>query len=319
MEEIPGEDEHAAYAARLAEALPHRARAVRRRAGARCSPARRSSRPTRSPRASLDRRSVALIFEKPSTRTRISFEAGIVELGGHPMVLRTDEMQVSRGESICDVALVLSRHVAAIGLRTGSEAQLAELAEHADGAGRQHALAAPPPVPGARRPAHAARGATATCAAAGSPTSATATTSPARWRSSADRRARGGDRRARRLPARGRPRRACCTDDPAEAVDGACAVYTDVWVSHERRRGRGRRAPPRARALPARRRAARPRRARAPSPCTACPPTRARRSRATVLYGDRQRIWDQAENRRHAQKALLELLLGRRVTALQRG
>src|SRR5918999_5965783 len=76
-------------------------------------------------------RSVALLFEKPSTRTRVSFEAGVVELGGHPMVLRTGELQITRGESLRDTALVFSRHVAAIGLRTGSEEQLRELAEHA--------------------------------------------------------------------------------------------------------------------------------------------------------------------------------------------
>ena len=79
----------------------------------------------------LEGRTVALLFEKPSTRTRTSFEVGIVELGGHPMVLRPAEMQLSRGESARDTALVLSRHVAAIGLRTGSEDTLAELAEHA--------------------------------------------------------------------------------------------------------------------------------------------------------------------------------------------
>src|SRR4051794_5696582 len=79
----------------------------------------------------LEGRSVALWFEKPSTRTRVSFEAGVFELGGHPLVLRTDDMQLTRGERIRDTALVLSRHVAAIGLRTGDESQLVELAEHA--------------------------------------------------------------------------------------------------------------------------------------------------------------------------------------------
>src|SRR5205807_4685290 len=54
-----------------------------------------------------------------------------VELGGHPMVLRTDELQLTRGESVRDTAYVLSRHVAAVGIRTGSDALLAELAEHA--------------------------------------------------------------------------------------------------------------------------------------------------------------------------------------------
>ena len=79
----------------------------------------------------LDGRTVALLFEKPSTRTRVSFEAGIVELGGHPMVLRAGELQLTRGESLRDTALVLSRHVAAIGVRTGDEDQLRGLAEHA--------------------------------------------------------------------------------------------------------------------------------------------------------------------------------------------
>jgi ornithine carbamoyltransferase len=65
----------------------------------------------------LEGRSVALVFEKPSTRTRLSFEAGIFELGGHPLVLRAGELQVTRGESLRDTALVLSRHVAAIGIR----------------------------------------------------------------------------------------------------------------------------------------------------------------------------------------------------------
>src|ERR1039458_9842158 len=75
-------------------------------------------------------RSVALIFQKPSTRTRLSFEVGVHELGGHPVVLRADELQLSRGESPRDTALVLSRHVSAVGVRTGPDAMLAELAEH---------------------------------------------------------------------------------------------------------------------------------------------------------------------------------------------
>ena len=80
----------------------------------------------------LEGRAVALVFEQPSTRTRTSFEVGIVELGGHPMVLRPGELQLTRGESVRDTALVLSRHVAAIALRTGTEATLRELAEHAE-------------------------------------------------------------------------------------------------------------------------------------------------------------------------------------------
>src|SRR5450755_1260281 len=74
--------------------------------------------------------SVALIFQKPSTRTRVSFEVGIHELGGHAVVLRSDELQISRGEALRDTALVLSRHVAAVGMRTGPDPSLEELAAH---------------------------------------------------------------------------------------------------------------------------------------------------------------------------------------------
>ena len=189
--------------------FPHRGRASTRRSSTRCSTARSSSRPRRSRRDALAGRTVALIFEQPSTRTRSSFEAGVFELGGHPMILRAEEIQLTRGESVGDVARVLSRHAAVIGYRTA-------LRRGARGDGRarrgprgQHALAEPPPVPGARRPADAARGARRPRAAAGSPTSATArTTWPARWRSwAASPGLRGRHRRARRLPARGRPRR----------------------------------------------------------------------------------------------------------------
>src|SRR5262249_61967149 len=80
--------------------------------------------------AQLAGRSVALVFEKPSTRTRISFEVGVRELGGNPLVLREGEMQLSRGESPRDTALVLSRFVHAIAVRTGPDELLEELAEY---------------------------------------------------------------------------------------------------------------------------------------------------------------------------------------------
>ena len=67
----------------------------------------------------LEGRSVALVFDKPSTRTRVSFEVGVYELGGNAVVLRQGELQMARGESPRDVAIVLSRMVLAIGVRTG--------------------------------------------------------------------------------------------------------------------------------------------------------------------------------------------------------
>jgi ornithine carbamoyltransferase len=81
---------------------------------------------------SLAGRSVALVFEMPSTRTRISFEVGVAELGGHPVVLKGGEMQLSRGESVGDTARVLSRYVAAVAIRSGSDENVAALAAEAD-------------------------------------------------------------------------------------------------------------------------------------------------------------------------------------------
>ena len=83
----------------------------------------------RSSRA-LEGRSIGLVFEKPSTRTRVSFEVGVVELGGHPLILRPDELQLSRGEPLRDTALVLSRHLDAVGVRTGPQAVVDELAPY---------------------------------------------------------------------------------------------------------------------------------------------------------------------------------------------
>jgi ornithine carbamoyltransferase len=256
----------------------------------------------------LEGRSVALVFEQPSTRTRTSFEAGVVELGGHPMVLRPGELQLSRGEPVRDTALVLSRHVAAIGLRTAADASIEELAEHAG-----------VPVVNMLSPSHhpcqaladlmtlreafgdlegrrvayvgdgnnVARSLAIVGAAAGVEV---VISSPENYTLSDE-----------DLPAR-------LETDPTLAVEGADAVYTDVWVSmaddeataEQRRWALGPyrlddalldRAAPHAIALH-------------------CLPAHiGEEITASVLYGERQRIWDQAENRRHVQKALLELLV----------
>ena len=76
-------------------------------------------------------KTLALIFEKPSTRTRVSFEVGMRQLGGEVIVLSGKEMQLGRGESVSDTAKVLSRYVDAIMLRTDRASKLHELAEHA--------------------------------------------------------------------------------------------------------------------------------------------------------------------------------------------
>ncbi len=76
-------------------------------------------------------KTLALIFEKPSTRTRVSFEVGMRQLGGEPIVLEPSGMQLGRGETVADTARVLSQYVDAIMLRTTAEEKLLELAEHA--------------------------------------------------------------------------------------------------------------------------------------------------------------------------------------------
>lgn len=76
-------------------------------------------------------KTVAMIFEKPSTRTRVSFEVGIRQLGATPLNLRSEEMQLGRGESISDTAKVLSGYVDAIMIRTAGHHIITELAENA--------------------------------------------------------------------------------------------------------------------------------------------------------------------------------------------
>ncbi|MFO7244314.1 MAG: ornithine carbamoyltransferase [Actinomycetes bacterium] len=75
--------------------------------------------------------SVAMIFDKPSTRTRVSFSVGIAELGGYPLVIDASSSQMGRGESIADTARVLGRMTSAIVWRTAGQERIEEMAEHA--------------------------------------------------------------------------------------------------------------------------------------------------------------------------------------------
>jgi ornithine carbamoyltransferase len=251
--------------------------------------------------------SVGLIFEAPSTRTRVSFEVGISELGGHPVILRGEEMQLARGESLRDSALVLSRHLAALGIRTGADAAVRELAAHAsipviNLLTREHhpcqaladllTLAEEFGSLAGLKLAYVGDGnnVARSLAILGAEVGVTvAVAAPSGYQLE---------------PVAG----ATLTDDPYEAVAGAHAVYTDVWVSmHD--------APETA---AARREALAPYRlddrllaAAAPGAIALhCLPAHpGEEITAEVLYGERQRIWNQAENRRHAQKALLERLI----------
>jgi ornithine carbamoyltransferase len=91
----------------------------------------RLKRTRRTAKKSLAGKTLAMIFEKPSTRTRVSFEVAMRELGGDVIVLSSRDMQIGRGETIADTAQVLSRYVDGIMLRTDSGSKLHALAKHA--------------------------------------------------------------------------------------------------------------------------------------------------------------------------------------------
>jgi ornithine carbamoyltransferase len=265
----------------------------------------------------LEGRSVALVFDKPSTRTRVSFEVGVAELGGHPLVLREGELQLTRGESTRDTALVLSRYVDVIAVRTGSHATVNELAEHAsvpvvNMLTRDHhpcqALADLMTlrerfgeleglrlayVGDGNNVAHSLMvlGAKAGVQVAVATPGELAPHPLVAQVAGAGAGAAGG---------------VTLTTDPAVAAEGAHALYTDVWVSMGDEDGAdGRRellAPYRLdETLMAG--------ARDDAVTLHCLPAHpGEEISEELLYGERSAVWDQAENRLHAQKALLELL-----------
>ncbi len=252
-------------------------------------------------------RTVALIFQRPSTRTRVSFEVGIAELGGHPMVLRTEDLQLSRGESVRDTAYVLSRHVAAIAIRTGADALVQELAEHASvpvvnmlTAGH-HPVQALADLLTLKEAFGRLEGLKVAYVGDGNNVARSLAIAGALAGAEVRVAAPSGFQLE---PVAG----AILTEDPAAAAAGADALYTDVWVSmnDDPESARARRA-----ALGPYRLDERLLELAAPTAIVLhCLPAHPGEEISEgVLYGERQRIWDQAENRRHAQKALLELLI----------
>ena len=255
----------------------------------------------------LDGRTVALYFERPSTRTRVSFQVGVAELGGHPLALRADELQLGRGESIGDTARVLSRYLHAIVIRAGAHEAVAELA-----------AAAEVPVVNGLTPLHHP------CQALADLLTLRERFGPLDGVSVAY--VGDGNNVARSLAILGRiagvevrvatpegyelePGLATLqTHDAREAADGADALYTDVWVSMgdeaDEERRRSDLAPYQ---LNAELLALGSERAIALHCLPAHP---GEEITADVLYGERSAVWDQAENRLHAQKALLERLVG---------
>ena len=238
--------------------------------------------------------SVALIFERPSTRTRVSFDVGVHELGGHAVVLREGETQLARGESLRDFALVLSRMVAAIAVRTGPHGTLAELARHASVpvvnmlSADHHPCQALADLLTLRerfgdlaglRLAYVGDGNNVTHSLmliGGLAGVEVVAATPPELRPDAAVVASAG---------------AAVVDDPAEAAEGAHAIYTDVWVSM------GDEDSDRKQALlePYRLDEALLARARPDAVALHCLPAHpGEEIAAEVLYGERSAVWDQA-------------------------
>ena len=253
---------------------------------------------------------VALIFEKPSTRTRVSFEVGVAQLGGQPMVLRGDETQLSRGEPLRDFSLVLSRYVDVIAIRTGPHDTVETIAEHAS----------VPVVNMLTAKAHPCQ----VLADLMTLRERFGTTEGLKLAYVGD-----GNNMANSLMLMGtaagvevtvatppelRPDEQLARDlgltlisDAAEAAEGAHAVYTDVWVSMSD--DEATREHRHALLEPFRLDEALLGRAREDAIALHCLPAHpGDEISPEVLYGERSAVWDQAENRLHAQKALLEFL-----------
>ena len=264
--------------------------------------------------------SVAVLFDKSSTRTRLSFETGVAQLGGTPLIVDAGGSQMGRGETIGDTARVISRYVAAIVWRTGAQARIEEMAAAAtvpvvnaltdafhpcqvladlqtvrERFGRLAGLTLTYLGDGANNVAHSLLlgGVTAgvhvrVCAPDGfAPDTAVLRDAKAR-----------GDETGGSV---------ALVADPHAAVEGAEVVVTDTWVSMgQESDGRDRAAPFR----PLQVNGALLDRAAPDVIALHCLPAhRGDEITDEVLDGPRSAVWDEAENRLHAQKALLTWLL----------
>jgi ornithine carbamoyltransferase len=264
-------------------------------------------------------RAVGMVFDKASTRTRVSFEVGAYQLGGHALVLSSKDSQLGRGEPIRDTARVLARYVDCLVVRTFAHATVEEMARFAD-------------VPVVNALTDASH-----------PCQLLADLLTVSERFGADALARGGLQIAwvgdgnnmanswlEACAVLGFELRLACPEGydpdaqlvarcagkakvvraPAEAVEGAHVVNTDVWASmgqegeaeERRRRFAG--------YLVDEALLARARRGAVVLHCL--PAHRGEEISDAVMEGPQSAVWDEAENRLHAQKALLELLLAGR-------
>jgi ornithine carbamoyltransferase len=264
-------------------------------------------------------KAVALLFDKPSLRTRVSFTVGVAELGGLPLEIDTTKTHIGRGESIADIARVLTRQVAAITWRTSGQDRIEELAS-----------ASTVPVINALtdefHPCQILADLQTVTERLGSPAGRTLTYAGDGANNMAHSYLLGGATagmhvrvaaprgyqpdpaivaRAQRIAAR-TGGSAAVLDDPALAAKGADVLATDVWVSMGQDD-----APERTAALGPYQVSDELLALAAPGAIVlhCLPAHRGEEITAAVIDGPASVVWDQAENRLHAQKALLAWLL----------
>jgi ornithine carbamoyltransferase len=263
----------------------------------------------------LPGRTLGMIFQKPSTRTRVSFEVGIYQLGGTGLYLSAGDLQLGRGETIKDTAVVLSRYLDGIMIRTFAQSDVEELAEHAtvpvingltDTAHPCQALA---DVMTIRERFGRLEGLKVVYLGDGNNVCASlmvacaklgvdfVAATPAGYRP---------DEEAVRI-AREAGGSVELTEDPRAAVEGADVLYTDVWTSMGQDAEREQRLRDLggygidAELL---------KRAADGAVVLHCLPAHyGEEITEDVLYGPHSAVWDEAENRLHSQKALLALVL----------
>jgi ornithine carbamoyltransferase len=257
----------------------------------------------------LSGRSLGMIFQKPSTRTRVSFEVGIAQLGGYGLYLRADDLQLGRGETIRDTATVLSRYLDGILIRTFAQSDVEELAEHAEIpvinglTDETHPCQALADVLTIRERLGRLEGVRLVYLGDGNNVCSSLMVAAARLGSSFVAATPPGYEPDERAVATARASAEVeIVNDPEAAV-----LYTDVWTSMGQENERERRlrdlagfgitqellaqAADRAIVL------------------HCLPAHYGEEITEAVLYGPQSAVWDQAENRLHAQKALMALLI----------
>jgi ornithine carbamoyltransferase len=267
----------------------------------------------------LPGRSLAMIFQKPSTRTRVSFEVGMAQLGGTALYLRADDLQLNRGETLKDTAMVLSRYVDAILIRTFAQADVEELARQASVpvinglTDMSHPCQAVADLMTIRERLGRLSGVRVAYLGDGNNVCASLMLAAAKFGMRFVAATPPGytpDRETVKLAMRTAVQSGGTVElvsDPQEAARGSHVLYTDVWTSMGQEAERERRLADLAGfgidehtlAL-----------ARDEAIVLHCLPAHyGEEITEEVLYGPHSAVWDQAENRLHTQKALLALVV----------